>query len=458
MQRILQILFGIFLFSFPFGYRWLVYEETAYRFGHFNPFVSGFVYLPEILLVAIFVLWVGFGVCNKSFNSCFRSLRVSRDEKTRRGADKSRSYRGGTGDVAVQRLYVVSVLFVFNALLVTFWRGDFVLAMFFLVRMLEMGMLYCLLTSRLLSFSQMARWLLWGVCAQVGIAFLQYYFNHSIGLGLLGESKIGADILNVAKTNLVSGIKQIRGYGTFLHPNILAGYLLLVTSVIFVHLKGWWRWLLLLILLLGLYVSGSHAAWIVFGLLIGISFLFSLWKEQRLRRRATVLIVTIVMLVSGLLLFDSHRLSSDKLSFEQRFEQNSISRNMIIAHPFGVGVRNFTLEMELANCGADGGTDGGTNCGTNCGMTKLKPWEFQPVHNVFLLTLNETGIQGLLLLLALIFTWVYRCRKQGKALGFFALLLFAPFDHFLWDSWAGMMLIVLVFAFLAEKRDTELSI
>ena len=70
VNRALQILFGIFLFVFPFSLRFLAVEENAYRFGHFSPWVSEFVYLPEVLLVATFGLW-GF---RKGFLRSLRSV------------------------------------------------------------------------------------------------------------------------------------------------------------------------------------------------------------------------------------------------------------------------------------------------------------------------------------------------------------------------------------------------
>jgi hypothetical protein len=123
-------------------------------------------------------------------------------------------------------------------------------------------------------------------------------------------------------------------------------------------------------------------------------------------------------------------------SWQKRLEQNVISQDMFLANPFGIGVQNYTLEME--NYGAD----------------KFLPWEFQPVHNTYFLILNETGIQGLVLLLVAVVLIFYIYWKQGSIVPLFTLVLIAPFDHFLWDSFVGLILIALVLGFF-RLANTE---
>jgi len=83
------------------------------------------------------------------------------------------------------------------------------------------------------------------------------------------------------------------------------------------------------------------------------------------------------------------------------------------------------------------------------------PWEFQPVHNTYFLILNEVGIQGLILLLMFLLALFDLYWKDGKAIPVFVLLFLAPFDHFLWDSWVGIMLIALVAGFFVMDNHRE---
>ena len=117
--------------------------------------------------------------------------------------------------------------------------------------------------------------------------------------------------------------------------------------------------------------------------------------------------------------------------------QNVISLNMFLHKFWGVGVANFTLEMEKFS------------------QIKLLPWEFQPVHNAYFLILNETGIQGLLLLILIIAYMLhsywkidlsYFLRDKARILPLFALIVVASFDHLLWTSWIGPILAGMVVA------------
>jgi len=409
VTRVLQILFSIFLFVFPFSFRFLVYEQNAYRFGHFSPWVSEFVYLPEILLVILFGLWVY--------------------EKRRRFFASAQNDKW---------TLILLTLFVLNALLVTFWRGDVALGLFWIWRVLEIFMLYSLIVGRVLEPPKMIRLLLWGAVFQLALGLVQWKLNHSLGLTLLGEPMIGPQVLNVAKMDLADGFKQIRPYGTFLHPNILAAYFLVILFAALDILKPTQKLPWLLILGFGIYFTQSLAALGVAVVALGLWILFAFLRNAWARRGLVTVGFLALALVNVWFFWNSDQLSLAIPSFEQRLEQNVISQAMLKAHPLGVGVRNFTLVMEKASSRA------------------LQPWEFQPVHNTYFLILNEVGPQGLLILLAMIAITFYSWR-YGKALPLLLLLLIAPFDHFLWDSWAGMMLVGLAVGFfvLHNKMPQE---
>lgn len=406
VEKVIQILFGFLLFVFPFSIRFLVYEANTYRFGHFNPWVSEFIYLPEVLLVIVFGLWV----FHKGF---LRSVEMTK------------------------RVFPVTLitLFVLNALLVTFWQGDAVLGFFWVWRVLEAGMLSALVAGRVLEPPKMIRILLWGALFQLALGLLQWKLNHSVGLSLLGEPVIGPEVLNVAKMDLADGLKQIRPYGTMLHPNILAAYFLVILFAALDVLKPSQKLPWLVGLGFGIYFTQSLAVLGVAVIALGLWLLFSFLRNAWVRRGLVTVGFLALALVSVWFFIKSDQLSLAVPSFEQRLEQNVISQVLFTARPLGVGTRNFTLEME------------------GFSERKLQPWEFQPVHNTYFLILNETGAQGLLLLLALIALVLYSWR-HGKAIPLLSLLLLAPFDHFLWDSFAGMMLVALAAGFFALENKS----
>ena len=63
----------------------------------------------------------------------------------------------------------------------------------------------------------------------IGIGIYQLLTFQSIGLQLIGEPNINKTILGLSTIN-VYGHEIIRAYGTMAHPNILAGYIAILTS------------------------------------------------------------------------------------------------------------------------------------------------------------------------------------------------------------------------------------
>ncbi|MBU1017862.1 O-antigen ligase family protein [Patescibacteria group bacterium] len=405
MTTIIKYLFGLFLFIFPFSIRWVFYEPASYRFGNFNPWVTGFVYLPELLLGLVFVLWIIYKFRVKNYELKVRSW-----------------------------LWGLFFLFVINAFVVTLIFGNGFLGAMFVLRVFEALIVFWLLTDGILPVKQVVTILLFGAVLQILWGYAQWRINGSLGLTWLGESVFGPEVFGVAKIDLADGAKQVRAYGSFLHSNIMAAYLLIVLFLSLRYLKYGYKLLWIALFTWGIYLANSQAAMVVGVLVLGLYFLFASFKSPLFRKGIGLAIV--VLLISGNFWFfkNSHAIQIRDLSIQERLEQNVISRNMWSEHPFGVGVSDFTLEME--NFNAD----------------KLLPWEFQPVHNTYFLILNETGIQGLVLFLLFLLVLFDRYWQGGKAIGVFILLFLMPFDHFLWDSWVGLMLVAIVAGFFVLEN------
>ena len=82
---------------------------------------------------------------------------------------------------------------------------------------------------------------------------------------------------------------------------------------------------------------------------------------------------------------------------------------------------------------------------------KLKPWEHQPVHNIYVLTAVENGlVTGLtFLLLVFYFLWhlfkSFQKTKNKTTLGLIGLftalfLVIGNLDHYLWDLYSGQVI------------------
>lgn len=421
LNKITKILWGLFLFTFPLSIRFIVYENASYRFGNFNPWVTGFLYLPEILLGIVFVLWM----IQRFFNT-----------KKDRMFHAGENLMHNAGENPHSRKWIIGLfsLFILNLSIITILKGDILLLAIFLLRIFEAGIVFLLIAgenphSRILKKKTIITILIFGALFQIIWGYIQYQLNHSLGLGLIGEQIIGPDVLGVAKINLTEGIKQIRPYGSFLHPNILAAYLMSILFISLNYLKKQSLILWIPLLTIGIFLTHSRAAILATLAGFGLIILFKFIKEKEVTRWIGVGIITTVFIGSFWMLQNSHLINTKDNSWQERLNQNEISKEMIYKNPLGVGIKNFTLEME------------------NYNQTKLKPWGFQPVHNTYLLILNETGIQGILIffLLLITFTWKYWDSRYNIAL--LSLILIAPFDHFLWDSFAGIILIGIVLSF-----------
>ena len=181
------------------------------------------------------------------------------------------------------------------------------------------------------------------------------------------------------------------------------------------------------------------------------------------------MVVLFALLIGNLWVWQNNeRLTSQDPSFQERLEQNMISRNMLVSQPFGVGAQRFTLEMELYSgrgpiedpvedpveetITRSIGSSTGPSVGINKPSIKLLPWEFQPVHNTYFLIANETGVQGILLLLIALVVLFYRYWKKGSVIPLLVILLIMPFDHFWWDSFTGLMLVGITLGFFGLQQ------
>ena len=403
MNKVIQILWKLFLLTFPFSLHFVLYENATYRFGNFNPWVTGFLFLPEVFLILIFFL------------QTFSQLR------------KNNNVRDAINRVPNIIIFLF-ILFLLNAGVITYWQGDMGLFGFFLIHIFAGCLVYLLARKEIIPLEQTIRWLLIGALFQVILAFFQVQMNHSLGLSILGEPHLSSETLNVAKNDLSNGSKAIRGYGTFLHPNILGAYLMTILFISLPYLKKIGRIFWPLVLLGGLYLTGSQAAQLTTVFLILLFLILKLFRTIVYKKVLIFGFLTLFFTLNAWFFFNSSLVKTDYLSINERAQQNVISHDVFKAHPWGIGIGTFTLKMEELSA------------------TKLKPWDFQPVHNVYFLVLNESGIQGLVFLLGMMLLVLNNSFKRAINgsnfifLPVLGLIVIASFDHLLWTSYMGPLL------------------
>ena len=249
----------------------------------------------------------------------------------------------------------------------------------------------------------------------------------------LGERAFSTAVPNIAKWSWW-GRETVRGYGTFSHPNSLAGFLgiaILVWDSLEKRENKVLRFLVWGMGFLGILATGSRTLWIGLGIIfLGRAWLGKARKREKGKGGNKKKGVFLVLGIVGLawLAERSNFLEGwDAASLVKRGELLKVGWQIIKQSPiFGVGLGNFVVEL-----GAKGWAGYG----------------WQPVHNIFVLWFAETGGLGVIMAV-----WFLRkvLSKTGKGNGWiwFLLMFIGMMDHYLLTLPQNLWILVLIMAIL----------
>lgn len=209
--------------------------------------------------------------------------------------------------------------------------------------------------------------LILAVLGESVLVIAQFLKSETLGFWILGERTFTVSTPGIAKFDYY-GREFLRPYGTFPHPNVLAGFMIIVSLLIKKRAVSF---------LAGLTTLLTFSRTAIFA---GLFLAFLIAKKQG----KILLIIGVLMLLPILFARFSSLINYDNLAFIRREELSITALTLWKQSPlFGVGLNNFIPT------GAD--------------LLLAGPSRFlQPVHNIFLLTLSETGLVGLVGLLLLI--------------------------------------------------------
>ncbi|MFA7309023.1 MAG: hypothetical protein WC045_03040 [Patescibacteria group bacterium] len=281
------------------------------------------------------------------------------------------------------------------------------------------------------------------------IAMLQFITGHSIGLHVIGEQYLSSETIGVAKV-VFGSVKHIRPYGTFSHPNIL-GYFTAIAIYLglndYISLEGNRRTLriiTLFILALTLLLTFSRISWIVATIFVVGIYLKKFHKTLHIRnffkentKPLTYLIVFSTLLVGAVMWYRVNPLNP--LTWESlvvRYQLYIHSLKMLLLYPQGVGIGNYSIILTKT-------------------YSSLPFWMLQPVHNTFLLAINELGLGLVVLMLAALpYAWkkLQKTTYENKLL-ITGLLIFMIFDHAFWDIRQAQYLFVLVIGLCISRIE-----
>lgn len=260
---------------------------------------------------------------------------------------------------------------------------------------------------------------IWGlglaILGQSILAISQFFKGGTIGLWILGERSFSLSTPAIAKFDFY-GREFLRPYGTFPHPNVLAAFMV-ITAVLLLWLKKTEK---VISLLAGIPVllTVSRAA-IIAGF---FSLLFLLDKKGRF-----LLILVMAVCLPVLYVRFSSIFNLDNVSLLRREQLQEVAIRIFASSPvIGVGLNNF-IQVSSNDLVA--------------GPSRF----LQPVHNIFLLSLSETGLLGFLGLLGLIGYPIWKVRKQKTLLLVWLVIIFlGMFDHFFLTLPQGYRLLLLI--------------
>ncbi len=276
------------------------------------------------------------------------------------------------------------------------------------------------------------RWLPVSVVISALIAFLQIIFGRDIGLWILGERDFSLSTTSIATFNWYGQI-FLRPYATFPHPNVFAAFMLLCGFVL-------------------LFLSGiKHNIQKVFHFLIATAVFFSFSRASiaiytvlvlfLLRKQFLVLVLLFLFLSPVLFVRFDSAFNFDQLSLIRREELAETAMIIFMQNPFlGVGLNNFIPEAMSSVFLS----------GTNRFL--------QPVHNIFLLVLAESGLVGLVgFLIFLLYPVVYYKESdllnRSQVVGLLLIMVFlGAIDHYFLTLPQGQRIFFLIWGMSLSRQ------
>jgi len=284
------------------------------------------------------------------------------------------------------------------------------------------------------------------------LAIWQFAQNKIIANKWLGMATQNPEILGTPVV-FQNNKRILRAFGSFPHPNMLAGFLVLTiifTFYLWLNNKNkFFLNLALIIQTIGFYLTFSRAGFLalIFGL---IFFTFLDWQKLKLQKFIPLIIILIIFLSLSFLTdnlfwqrFDGQNNLNQK-SNSERLEQ--IKTAWPILHKnilTGVGLGNYQMAL-----------------------TKKKPNNeihyYQPAHNVFILIIAETGLLGLSAILLFFLFIIFNLFQKNKNLSqnlflttATATVLLAFWDHYLWSNFSCLMIFFITLFYLTNSFKNQ---
>lgn len=438
-KSILDGLILIYIFLLPWQAVYIFDEKFINGFK--SQLLTGQIFATEIILWLIIILYLVFSFQFSVFKK-FPAFKL-----------------GGKKQMFILALW----LFLAYSGLSIFWSADRLAEYYLWLHFLEAGALLLIILTSNASIIK----LLWALLLSAGLQGLlatQQFLSQAIPANKwLGIAAHSAAVPGDIVIEVADG-RWLRAYGSFSHPNILGGFLvlgLIAGLMLWLHYfrspdkifiagnsarnKFAALWLKLLSVLsvsmiasAGLFFTFSRSAWLAAGLVFILFIILSMQMIRKLGSAREIFqfllfpLGSLLLLAAFFFIFNSLILARadatnrlEAISKTERINQISESLTMIKSAPlFGTGLNNYTEKLS--------------------GFFPLRSaYQLQPVHNIYLLILSELGFIGLTLFLLLIAAALNLRLDKKNILSLSPLaacLAIGLFDHYFWTSYAGLMI------------------
>ena len=457
-DRLLKYLLYLFVFLLPWQVRWIVCDPRI------NPEFSGGVWeYGRISLYGFDVVFVV--ILALCLINLFKAKAIKAEGKRKQEKSREKGSRWLGGRWQALNLFTF-LLFCFYVFMSVIWADHKPLSFYWSLRILQGVILVWLISKISFSKVKLASAFIASMTLSAALGIYQFLTQSSFANKWLGLAYHSAGFLGDSVVETATG-RWLRVYGSFPHPNIAAGFILVAIIVCFYLLNVLvnkyqeikklriLKLLLViscLLLTIALFFTFSRAAWLAF-LVLSILYLV-LCIKRRLEIKKPVLnfsedwklLFFSLFLVSCFLLIVYWPLAQTRLQGAERLEvKSNIQRiagyqesfKMIKNHQLvGVGIGNYTYELQKMR-------------------PNLPAWAYQPVHNVYLLVMSELGIIGFVIFILIFSTTLLRVNKDRKKergagkggsncqlpnIFIFLFIFFFFFDHFWWTLPSALLL------------------
>ncbi len=282
-----------------------------------------------------------------------------------------------------------------------------------------------------------------GIIYTFFIAISQILLQRTVGgvLYFLGERSFTAGTPGISLINFF-GRAVMRPYSTFSHPNSLAGFVLIgVFLLLIAKSKSLLDRVAIVLGIATVFLTFSQNAWVAFFIMLILVVLREKKRWGSVKKIIfffTLIFSLVLPVISQILISDKLILSFD-LSIKRRLILSEIAGMVFSNHPvFGVGLGGFIPSMAKILASHDF-------------LVTETIWWLQPVHNIYLLVLSETGIVGFSFF-AFIFYKILAGAKSRLDIGLILILLTGILDHYWLTLQQNFLLFAILVGFLIEKE------